>query len=40
MPEFHGVLPALITPFTADGAALDTRQLEPHPYRVRVRVRS
>jgi 4-hydroxy-tetrahydrodipicolinate synthase len=23
MPEFHGVLPALITPFTDDGAAID-----------------
>jgi 4-hydroxy-tetrahydrodipicolinate synthase len=28
MPEpFHGVLPALITPFTADGDAIDTRAL-------------
>jgi 4-hydroxy-tetrahydrodipicolinate synthase len=27
MPEFHGVLPALITPFTDDGAAIDTDAL-------------
>src|SRR5215208_7927997 len=28
MPEpFHGVLPALITPFTADGRAIDTEAL-------------
>src|ERR671917_82896 len=28
MPEpFHGVLPALITPFTEDGSAIDTRSL-------------
>ena len=28
MPEpFHGVLPALITPFTEDGAAIDTGAL-------------
>jgi 4-hydroxy-tetrahydrodipicolinate synthase len=27
MSEFHGVLPALITPFTADGNALDTGAL-------------
>src|SRR5262245_23535974 len=27
MPEFHGVLPALITPFTEDGGAIDTHAL-------------
>ena len=27
MPEFHGVLPALITPFTEDGAAVDADAL-------------
>jgi len=27
MPEFHGVLPALITPFTEDGAAVDAGAL-------------
>jgi dihydrodipicolinate synthase/N-acetylneuraminate lyase len=27
MSEFHGVLPALITPFTADGNAIDTEAL-------------
>src|SRR5919204_2922328 len=27
MPEFHGVLPALITPFTEDGSAIDTDSL-------------
>jgi 4-hydroxy-tetrahydrodipicolinate synthase len=27
MPEFHGVLPALITPFTEDGAAVDAHAL-------------
>jgi len=27
MPELHGVLPALITPFTADGEAIDTAAL-------------
>ncbi len=27
MPEFHGVLPALITPFTEDGAAVDAEAL-------------
>jgi 4-hydroxy-tetrahydrodipicolinate synthase len=27
MPEFHGVLPALITPFTDDGEAIDTYAL-------------
>ena len=24
MSDFHGVLPALITPFTEDGSAIDT----------------
>ncbi|RKQ93004.1 4-hydroxy-tetrahydrodipicolinate synthase [Solirubrobacter pauli] len=28
MSEFHGVLPALITPFTEDGSAIDTEALE------------
>ncbi|MDA0181920.1 dihydrodipicolinate synthase family protein [Solirubrobacter phytolaccae] len=28
MSDFHGVLPALITPFTADGSAIDTEALE------------
>jgi dihydrodipicolinate synthase/N-acetylneuraminate lyase len=27
MPDFHGVLPALITPFTEDGAAVDADAL-------------
>src|SRR5919109_167400 len=27
---FHGVLPALITPFTEDGAALETGELRVH----------
>ena len=27
MPDFHGVLPALITPFTEDGADVDAAAL-------------
>jgi 4-hydroxy-tetrahydrodipicolinate synthase len=35
MPEpFHGVLPALITPFTDDGTAIDTRALAAHIERL------
>jgi 4-hydroxy-tetrahydrodipicolinate synthase len=35
MPEpFHGVLPALITPFTEDGAAIDTDALAAHVERL------
>ena len=31
MSEFHGVLPALITPFTEDGSAIDTDALARSP---------
>ena len=35
MPEpFHGVLPALITPFTEDGAAIDTGALAANVERL------
>src|ERR671925_2045354 len=35
MPEpFHGVLPALITPFTEDGAAIDTQALAANVERL------
>lgn len=34
MPEFHGVLPALITPFTDDGGALDTDALAANVERL------
>ena len=32
--DFHGVLPALITPFTEDGSALDTEALAAHVERL------
>ena len=34
MSEFHGVLPALITPFTGSGDALDTEALAAHVERL------
>ena len=34
MSEFHGVLPALITPFTEDGSAIDTGALEANVERL------
>src|SRR5262245_22188136 len=34
MSDFHGVLPALITPFTADGEAIDTAALRANVERL------
>ena len=34
MPDFHGVLPALITPFTEDGADVDADALAAHVDRL------
>lgn len=34
MSDFHGVLPALLTPFTADGSAIDTEALEGNVERL------